>query len=253
MLIESKPSTIGEILPWRDLYREEMNCQIIHDSIHSRPGWTEVYRLQVEGKAVGYGLVAVSGPWKGKPTLFEMYILPDYRTYAFALFEALHAASGAVAVETQTNGPLLAIMLAAYCSNIECEKIVFRDGATTRLTSNGAVFRQAASEDAQQIASESLDKDAGFILQLDDKIVATGGVLYHYNRPYGDIYMQVATEFQRRGFGSYLVQELKRVCYAGGSIPAARCNPANIASRNTLQRAGFVPCGNILIGQLTSS
>jgi GNAT superfamily N-acetyltransferase len=253
MHVESKPGTIDEILPWRDLYREEMNCQIIHDSIHSRPGWTEVYRLWVKGTAVGYGLVAVSGPWKGKPTIFEMYILPDYRIYAFALFEALSAASGAVAIETQTNGPLLAIMLAAYCSNIECEKIIFCDGATTRLPSNGAVFRQAAPEDAQPIASENLDKDANWVLQHDGKIVATGGVLFHYNRPYGDIYMAVAAEFRRCGLGSYLVQELKRVCYAGGSIPAARCNPTNIASRQTLQRAGFVPCGNILIGQLTSS
>ena len=49
---------------------------------------------------------------------------------------------------------------------------------------------------------------------------------------------------------SFLVQELKRVCYEGGSVPAARCNPKNIASRKTLQNAGFVPCGHILNGTI---
>jgi hypothetical protein len=62
--------------------------------------------------------------------------------------------------------------------------------------------------------------------------------------------MKVAEPFRQRSLGSLLVQELKRVCYEGGSIPGARCNPANVASRKTLQRAGFVPFGHILDGVL---
>ena len=68
--------------------------------------------------------------------------------------------------------------------------------------------------------------------------VATGGVLFHYNPPYGDIYMGVNEVYRRRGFGSYLVQELKRIAYEMGKIPAARCNASNVASRRTLQKAG---------------
>jgi GNAT superfamily N-acetyltransferase len=69
-------------------------------------------------------------------------------------------------------------------------------------------------------------------------------------QPYGDIYMSVAEPLRRRGLGSYLVQELKRVCYENGDVPAARCNPTNVASRKMLQKAGFVPCGHILAGKL---
>jgi RimJ/RimL family protein N-acetyltransferase len=71
-------------------------------------------------------------------------------------------------------------------------------------------------------------------------------VLFHYNPPYGDIYMEVDAPFRRHGVGTFLVQELKRLCYEEGRIPAARCSPANLASRRTLQRAGFAPCGHIL-------
>jgi len=79
-------------------------------------------------------------------------------------------------------------------------------------------------------------------------MAAKGGILFHYNRPYGDIYMDVAEAFRGRGLGAYLVQELKRECYALGAVPCARCNPTNVASRRTLQRAGFVPFAHILNG-----
>src|SRR5262249_62021949 len=94
---------------------------------------------------------------------------------------------------------------------------------------------------------------AKWLLEIEGNIAATGGILYHYNRPYGDIYMAVAESFRRRGLGAYLVQELKRICYEQGSVPAARCNPANVASRKTLQKAGFVPCGCMLHGVVAPS
>src|SRR5215472_9558743 len=70
----AKATTVEEILLWRDQYRQEMNCQIIHDSLHFRKGWTEPYRLMLDDIVVGYGSIAVGGPWKGKPTIFEFYV-----------------------------------------------------------------------------------------------------------------------------------------------------------------------------------
>jgi RimJ/RimL family protein N-acetyltransferase len=45
---------------------------------------------------------------------------------------------------------------------------------------------------------------------------------------------------------------LKRLAYELGAIPGARCNPGNIASRQTLQKAGFVPCAHILDGTIVA-
>jgi RimJ/RimL family protein N-acetyltransferase len=88
------------------------------------------------------------------------------------------------------------------------------------------------------------------VVEVDGRMAATGGILFHYNRPYGDIFMDVEDGFRRRGFGSFIVQELKRVCYEGGHVPAARCRTTNLASQRTLQKAGFVPCGHILKGEV---
>jgi GNAT superfamily N-acetyltransferase len=227
-----------EISLWRDLYRQEMNCQIVHDSMHSRPGWTLSYVLEAEGTPAGYGALLIGGPWTGTRTVFEFYVVPRHRCRLFDLFGTLLAESAATAIKAQSNDTLLTAMLHTHAHNIATEKIIFADGLTTLHALDSVVLRRR---------SEPSDHWA---LELQGQVVATGGILYHYNRPYGDIYMEVAEPFRQRGFGCYLVQELKRVCYELGSIPCARCDPGNVASRKTLQKAGFVPCAHILTGAL---
>jgi GNAT superfamily N-acetyltransferase len=113
-----------------------------------------------------------------------------------------------------------------------------------------AAFRAAEPDDVEALKSHELDESADWVATVNGAIAGAGGILYHYSRPYGDIYMKTAEPFRRRGIGAYLVQELKAVCRKGGSVPAARCNIANIPSRATLQKAGFVPCGNLVAGDL---
>src|SRR5258706_2190957 len=104
ILPEAKLASAQDLLPLRTRYREEMNCQIVHDSIHRRDGWTLSYVLDLGGVPAGFGSVAIGGPWKDKPTIFEFYVLPERRSRAFDLFEALLAASGSQLFEVQTNG-----------------------------------------------------------------------------------------------------------------------------------------------------
>jgi GNAT superfamily N-acetyltransferase len=246
MELSANRTTLEEIRGLRDLYRQEMNCQIIHDSIHARPGWTLEYALHAGGTLVGYGSVAVVGPWKDKPSIYEFYVLPYYRSRLFDLFEVFLAAAGVSRIETQSNDALLTVILHLFANDVESESILYHDKLTTALAPAGAFFRQATTADALDISEEQLRSHG--VVEVGGKIVAKGGILFHYNRPYGDIYMEVAEPFRRRGLGSYLVQELKRVCYEQGNTPSARCNPKNTASRKTLQKAGFVPCGHILVG-----
>jgi GNAT superfamily N-acetyltransferase len=241
----------AEIAELRGRHVREMNCQVTKDSIHGRPGWTIEYLLRLGGRDAGYGSVAVAGPWKDKPTLYEFYVEPECRGRVFDLFEALRAAAGPVAVETQSNAVLLTAMLHTFARDVFAEAILFHDRITTALAPPaGATFRTATEADGLDMRPEQLASHG--VVEMDGGVAASGGILYHYNRPYGDIYMEVAELYRRRGIGAYLVQELKRVCRELGSVPAARCNVGNAASRKTLQKAGFVPCGNILVGSLSA-
>jgi GNAT superfamily N-acetyltransferase len=238
----------NQISSLREEYRAEMQCQIIHDSIHERPGWSVEYVLEMDGAAVGYGSVAIGGPWKTTHSLYEFYVKRDSRQQIFDLFVALRAECKISRIETQTNDPFLSVMLHTFAENVHAESILFEDRFETRLQPEGAGFRPREVGDVELLKAFELDDTAGWVVTLNGRIAGAGGILYHYNRPYGDIYMKIAEPFQGKGLGAYLVQELKRTCRTGGSIPAARSNIANLASRRTLQKAGFIPCGNLVSG-----
>ena len=244
--ITATPTSLERIRLWRDMYQLEMGCQIIHDSIHFRSGWTQEYLLTVGDTPVGYGSVAVGGPWTNQAALYEFYVVPTERLRLFELFRALLAASRPVSIEVQSNDDLATTMLHAVASHVTSEAILFHDKITTALVVPGATLRAPTASEAADASAD--ERRWRRVVDVDGQAAASGGVLFHYNRPYGDIYMDVQEPFRRRGLGSFLVQELKRLCYEGGHVPAARCNPANLASQRTLQRAGFVPCGHILKG-----
>lgn len=243
-------SQLGEIAPLREQYRKEMNCQIIHDSIHGRPGWTREYVLELDGAPVGYGSVAVEGPWHDRPALSEFYVQDEHRMQVFDLFATLLSACGAKIIETQSNDRVLTTMLHTFARNLRAESILFEDAFQTSYGPVDKGFRSATADDAEALRRRDLDDGAGWVVILNGEVAGAGDVLYHYHRPYGDVYMKIAEPFRRKGLGAYLVQELKAVCRASGSVPAARCNVRNLPSRKTLQKAGFVPCGNIVVGDL---
>jgi RimJ/RimL family protein N-acetyltransferase len=250
MNLSARPTSLAEIAHFRELYRREMNCQIIHDSLHFRPNWTRSWLLLENDAPVGYGSIAIAGPWKDKPTAFEFFILPAHRQRSFDFFEIFLRASNPIAIETQSNDPLMTPMLHTFAQNMAAEAILFHDKITTTLTQPGIIFRRANPDELIKASEDGLDTSADYVLDENGKAIATGGILYHYNPPYGDIFMAVALTHRRRGLGAFMVQELKRTCHELGKIPAARCNVNNLASRKTLQKAGFVPCGNIIAGTL---
>jgi GNAT superfamily N-acetyltransferase len=132
-------------------------------------------------------------------------------------------------------------MLHSFALAVTSESILFRDHLTTARAPQDAAFRRANLDDAAEMARHELAPEAAWVVTVGGVVAAAGDILDHYNRPYGDVYMKVGEPFRKRGIGTYLVQELKRVCYESGSIPAARCSPRNVASRCSAQasfRAG---------------
>lgn len=250
MRLMAERVALERILPLRDLYRQEMNSQIVHDSLHAR-GHFDSWLLSMNGEVAGYGCV---GGYRESPrvTVKELHILPGHRGASFALFDALVRASGATRMEVQTNDRPLTLIFHDRVTAYEHVKVLFEDATVTRLVVPGAEVKRSSMSGKE--SQPDGDRGAGGErqLEIDGAVVATGGIMLHYNAPWADIYMEVPEPFRRRGYGSFLVQELKRICYESGRVPAARCDPVNAASRATLLRAGFVPAGFILRGMLDS-
>ena len=251
MRFDAIPCSHDAVLALRERYCTEMRCQMMFYQIHARAGWAETFALYVDGALAGFGTKAIGGPWRERPTLIEFYVSPEQRSHVFRLFEALLAQTGVRHIETQSNGALLAHMLFAWSRDVVSESILFEDKFTTDLPANGSTMRQVTPGAEIHAAIDQRSGGGDWQLVMDGETVGQGGILFHYNRPYGDLHMEVTEPFRRRGLGAYFVQELKRACRALGAIPAARCNPDNLASRYALQKAGFVPCGHRLTGSIT--
>ncbi len=236
--------------PLREAYRAEMLCQVLHDSLHRRPGWVEWYRLSVSDVLAGYGAVAVAGPWINVRALFEIYVLPRYKPMLLPLGEELIQASKADQMLVQTNDRTLAVLMEQFGHEPVADKIVFASGTKTNWPNPGAIFRRRIEGEQPAIFAHEWEPVGDWVLEVAGEIVATGGYLTHYNPPFVDLYMEVREDMRRRGLGSYLLQEIRRVAEENRLVVCARCNIDNVASMKTLARAGLVPCAHRITAKI---
>ena len=152
MTISVRHVELPDIASLRDAFRAEMNCQIVHDSIHVRPGWTREFLLADGDSAIGYGSVAVEGQWQNRQTVYDIYVMPEQRSRAFPLFEAFLAESVPQAFEVQTSDTLTTAMCLTFARDIGTEGIVFRDHVTTAHTIAGATLKRVTYTEEIQTA-----------------------------------------------------------------------------------------------------
>ena len=246
MELRAVRTSLKEIQTLRLLYLQEINAEVRYNACHER-GWTDSYLLTANGLPVGYGSVK-GQEIKGRDTVFELYVIPPFRSWGNELFEALLGVSEVRLIECQTNDPVLPALMYAFASNIQSPVILFKEGSVTRYSIPGVIFRPR--QDGDILFEHHHEPEGDYVLEMDGKIVASGGFLTHYNMPFADIYMEVTEAFKRRGLGSYIVQQVKRECYLAGRVPAARCNIENVASSATLLKAGLAVAGYMLIGEV---
>ena len=138
MDIQVRPAVYRDVESMRELYRQEANCQIVHDSFIAR-GLSDPYLIFLNERLAGYGAIGNKYP---KNRLTEFYTVPQSRPFALPLFRELLTVSGATHVEAQTNMPLMLLMLYDCAINITTEVILFEDAITTNLRCPDGVFRQ---------------------------------------------------------------------------------------------------------------
>lgn len=224
------------IAPLRDLYLAGLDCQVVHGMVLPR-GLADPYLIRVEGRSAAYG-ATWNSYYPGR--VVEFFCTSTSDLPSEEAFRALLVGAQATSIEAQTNMPIMYSMLRAFGGEPREDKILFEDGGLSSLPNPGATLAELTRS---ATGSE-------WALQIGNETVAKGGYMTHYNPPFADIYMEVEEHARGRGLGSYLVQELKRVCYDRGFRPAARCDPDNHPSRRSLERAAFRECARLLSSEV---
>lgn len=239
-IVKTNPDAIQS---FRVMFLQENNFQFCYDKCHYY-GWSDDYIFRMNNAVLGYGCLWGNDDRGKRDSIFEFFLLRPYRNLAGAVFSRFIEVTGAHFVECQSNDFFLAHMLYEFCESIEPEAILMEEHITTCLHIEEVQFKRKPIDDNNPAHY------GGYLLELDGKEVATGGFLTNYNRPYADIYMEVVEGYRGRGYGSFIVQELKKEVYAIGRVPAARTGVTNAASKATLLKAGFRVCGARLKGKI---
>ncbi len=247
MAIEVIKGELKDILPLRILFLQENNFQIRYNACHER-GWTDSYIILIDGQKIGYGSVKGNENLSDRDTVFEFYIIPSFRKQSSNAFLKLLIISRVKFIECQTNDRLLTHLLYQYGHNISSDTILFEENCTTEMSPDNIIFRDR--NDTDTVFEHKAEPIGQYVIESDNRIVATGGFLLHYNMPFADLYMEVKEDERRKGIGSFLIQELKKQCYLAGRVPAARTGTDNMASKNTLMKAGLKIAGCMLLGQV---
>jgi GNAT superfamily N-acetyltransferase len=235
---------VKEVQAFRILFLQENNFQFIYDKCHTY-GWADTYLFILDDLPIGYGAIWGQSKREDRDAIFEFYIVKPYRKFAHEFFSKFQFTSGATFIECQSNDLLLSPLLFEYSQNINAEAILFEDHfQTTFFMPDDVIFQKKTGEENRR------NDECEYILKQNNVVVATGGLMLNYNMPYADLYYEVNENYRQKGFGSLIVQELKKAAYLMGRVPAARCNINNMSSKLTLLKAGFDVCGYILNGEI---
>ncbi|MBC7829007.1 MAG: GNAT family N-acetyltransferase [Chitinophagaceae bacterium] len=246
MKIEVIKTELEVIKAFRIVFLHENNFQFVYDKCHYY-GWADDYLFLIDGNKIGYGAVWGKDKREDRDAIMEFFVLKPFRQFSNLIFRDFVSVSGAAFIECQSNDFLLSEMMYEYAENINAEAVLFEDHHQTHFAIPGILFRRDRTDN-----KNPSDVD-GYILEKNGEVIATGGFMLNYNIPYADIYMEVKESFRRNGFGSLLIQELKKEIYLMGRVPAARCNINNQASKASLLKAGFGICGHRLNGLIKTS
>lgn len=241
MNIKVTRTALDEVKAMRVVFLHENNFQFVFDKCHYY-GWADTYLFEIDGVKVGYGAVWGKNSRADRDSIMEFFVINPFRRFCNLLFEEFIKTSGALYIECQSNDHLLHGMIYEYAEQIYAEAILFEDHIQTALIVEGAKFGRIETGN-----TNPSDAD-GYFIEFNGEHVATGGFMLNYNMPYADIYMDVKEPYRSKGFGSLIIQELKKEIYQRGRVPAARCNINNFASKATLTKAGFRICGFRLNG-----
>ena len=242
MRINVSRCTLSDIQSMRVLFLNEMKAQFIHNKCHLY-GWSDDYSFMLDDVSVGYGCVWGIDQRQDRDTIFEFYLLPAYRRYRKIFMDELIQVSGVTTLECQTNDPNTSPVFFENAKSIDVQAILFADTSTT-------TWPLGEVKVVDKSDPTDLHRERKIELMLAGEAVAVGGLLLNYNHPFADVYLEVPEPHRRRGYGTLLVQEAKRMAYAIGRVPAARCNVTNHVSKATLGRAGFSSCGYWLMGKV---
>ena len=213
-------------------------------------GNSECYEISYDKEIVGHFSVNFH------KTLVEFYILKEYYIYSQEIFKYIIESDMVEDAAVSTKQSEFLSLCLDFQKSVYVSSYLFTDVENKKYELDhfeNISFRLAKKSDIQSINNkceqglegyyeELIENDQLFVLYEGDILLGIGEFRINktHHGQYGDIGMVVAEEHRRKGVGTYIIIKLKEHCYRNNIKPMASCDSKNIASKNTLMKAGFI-------------
>jgi GNAT superfamily N-acetyltransferase len=201
-----------------------------------------------DDREIGYAVI------HGAETLVELHVRTAELRCVAAAFEALAGARGVRRILAKSFDPTLMFVALLRPRQVRTTGLLYRVIVEADFAADAGIGVRAATPNdlalLLRLGADFFDGPA----EIEDYIAAGGLMIYEAGdgalgagvmkrvvsgRDDVDIGMVVDPGRRRRGNGAYIVAHLKSYCLAKGWRPICGCAVHNLASRRTLERAGF--------------
>ena len=219
----------------------------LEEQVHVRDN--ETHLLSRGGRRIGYCCVD-----RPNRLLLQFFIVPEASAFSVGAFESMLAEIDVACAYVTTRDPLALSLALTFQKSVALESFLFDHCTDTEIPLDGVSdprLRRAAPADAAQIVAVSGDFYGDVESEIDQRRLyvlhgadALLGVGYRNSRfcsgQSANLGIYTNPSFRRRNVGTFLVQELAKRCRKDGVVPIAACYHENLASKRTLEKAGFV-------------
>ncbi|HEX8729935.1 MAG TPA: GNAT family N-acetyltransferase [Ktedonobacterales bacterium] len=218
-------------------------------------GHAAFWEMHDREQRIGHCCIGSSGE------LLRFSLRSDYLDRAQELFHWIISTHGIQHAMTSTIEPLYFSLCLDVQRSITLHSYLFRDHQRRELLSglSRGFFRKAEKSELDELVrfyrantegsgkwiapfvNRRLDRAELFVLHDEQTLVGAGECIPSQTQaPYADLGMVVARTHRGRGVGSFLLTQLKNLCYAAGWKPICSCEASNLASKKAIERAGFI-------------
>jgi GNAT superfamily N-acetyltransferase len=209
----------------------------------------DFYIFEYDDHRIGYCCVDLP-----KRLLLQFYISEDFLQFSISAFDTLLHDKEIKLAYVTTRDPLTLSLCLTFQEKIALESYLFEHRFSTDIELKNISdprFRLAEQEDLTSIIDVSGDffydvesdvnSDNLYLLTESKTILGIGYLNAKYcSGNSANVGMFTNPTFRRRNVGSYILQKLVAECRAKRLLPIAACFHENLASKRTLEKAGFI-------------
>ncbi|MDW3196800.1 MAG: GNAT family N-acetyltransferase [Cytophagales bacterium] len=210
------------------------------------------YGIRHEQDWVGYANVSVEGK------LLQFYLSPQHMQQGIEVFTQFLDEYQLSSAIVGTNNPCFMSVALMNPRHVSIDTYLFRDYSYQQIPEKEGRLKLCESEDLNRIVEFCqvslgapigwltsyidglIERNEIFVLQQGQVIVGTCEVRQSLSaQNYADIGMVVSSDFRKRGFGTYLLNQAIRIAQQRNKTPICSTERDNIGSLKAIHACGF--------------